>query len=189
MTRARNSFIGLLWHSFLDIKGPVLWLITLALAISFRLFPLKATISLDWGIPIVAFLLVIVLTLGKTAYELFESASRGLPKLIVVQQRRIEDEEPSFLCLLEPSELFSHGIMVSFYHDDGNFETLIGLGIVEHIRDDKRIQVKIVAPVTGYEEIMEQLKRSESEVIKKVTVKPNVPESYLRLSELKSSLE
>ena len=164
-------------------------MITFALAVLFRLFPLKTAISLDWVIPLVLFLLVIALTIGKAAYELFESASKGLPKLLVVQRRKIEDEEPTFLCLLEPSELFSHGIMVSFYHDDGSFETLIGLGIVEHIREDKRIQVKIIAAATGYEEIMERLKSSESEVIKKVTVKPNVPESYLRLSEMKSSLE
>lgn len=162
-------------------------MITFALAVSFRLFPLKTTISLDWALPVILFLLVIVLTISKTAYGLFESVSKGLPKLIVVQQRKIGDEEPTFFCLLELSELFSHGIMVSFYHDDGNFETLIGLGIVEHIREDKRIQVKIIAPATGYEETMERLKRSESEVIKKVTVKPNVPESYLRLSQMRAS--
>ncbi len=181
MTRARESFIGLLWHGFLDIQGPVLWLMTFGLAVAFRLFPLRTTISVDWALPAGLFLLVIMLTLAKTAYGLFESASKGLPRLIVVQARKIGDEKPTFLCLLEPSELFSHGITVSFYYDDGNFEALIGLGIVEHIREDKRIQVKIVAPATGYEEIMDRLKRSESEVIKKVTVKPYVPESYLRL--------
>jgi hypothetical protein len=189
MTMAHKSFIGLLWYSFLDIKGPVLWLITFALAILFRLFPLKTAISLDWVIPLVLFLLVIVLTIGKAAYELFEAASKGLPKLLVVEKRRMGDEEPTFLCLLEPSELFSHGITVSFYYDDGNFETLIGLGIVEHVREDKRIQVKILASATGYEEIMERVKTSESEVIKKVTVKPHVPESYLRLSQMAPPME
>lgn len=185
----RKSFIGLLWHSFLDIKGPVLWSLSFVLAILFRIFPLNSAISLDWGIPLILSLLVVVLTIGKAAYDLFESTSKGLPKLIVVQQHKIGNEEPVFLCLLEPSELFSHGIMVSFYHDDGNFETLIGLGIVEHIREDKRIQVKIIAPTTGYEGIMERLKRSEGEVLKKTTVKPNVPEYYLRLSEVTSPQE
>lgn len=185
----RKSFIGLLWHSFLDIKGPVLWLITFALAFLFRIFQLNTTVSLDWGLPLVLILLVVVVTIGKAAYDLFETASKGLPKLIVVQQHKIGNEMPSFLCLLEPSELFSHGIMVSFYHDDGNFETLIGLGIVEQIREDKRIQVKIIAPTTGYEELMERLKRSESEVMKRIIVKPNVPESYLRFSEVTSSQE
>lgn len=186
---APKSFLGLLWRSFLDIKGPVLWLLTFGLAVSFRLFPLKAAISLDWAIPLALFLLVIVLTIGKAAYELFESASKGLPKLLVVQKRKIGDEEATFFCLLEPSELFSHGIMVSFYHDDGDFETLIGLGIVEHIREDKRIQVRIIAAATGYEEIMERLKSSESEVIKRVTVKPHVPESYLNLAQIAAPLE
>lgn len=181
--------MGLLWHSFLDIKGPILWFITFALAVIFRGFPLNAAISLNWVIPLVLFLILIILTIGKAAYELFESASKGLPKLLVVQKRKIADEEPTFLCVLEPSELFSHGITVSFYYDDGNFETLIGLGIVEHIREDKRIQVKIIAPATGYEEIMERMKRSESEVINKVTVKPSVPESYLRWPEVTSSQE
>jgi hypothetical protein len=186
---APKTFPGLLWRSFLDIKGPLLWLITFALAVLFRLSPLKASIALDWGIPLVLILVVVILTLGKSAYELFEFAFKGLPKILVVQQENIGEEEPSFLCLLEPSELFSHGIMVSFYHDDGNFETLIGLGIVQHIREDKRIQVKIITAATGYEEIMERLKGSESEVIKKITVKPNVPESYLRLSELAPPVE
>jgi hypothetical protein len=71
--------------------------------------------------------------------------------------------------------------MVSFYYDDGDFEALIGLGIVEHIREDKRIQVRIVAPASGYEEIMERFKRNEAQVIKNVTVKPHVPQSYLTL--------
>jgi hypothetical protein len=189
MTKTSNSFIGLLWESFLDIKGPILWLISFGLAISFRLFSDEGERSFGLGIGVVLFLVVVILTFAKAAYGLFKSATKGLPKLIVVQQQKIGNEEPSFVCLLEPSELFSHGIMVSFYHDDGNFETLIGLGIVEHIREDKRIQVKIIAPATGYEEIMQQLQRSESEVLKKVTVKPNVPEAYLRLSELASSQE
>lgn len=114
MTRATNSFIGLLWHSFLDIKGPVLWSIGFALAVLFRIFPLDTTISLDWGIPLGLFMVVAVVTLGKTAYDLFESAFKGLPKLIVVQPYRIGAEEPKFLCLLEPSELFSwnHGLLL-----------------------------------------------------------------------------
>jgi len=181
---APKSFLGLLWHSFLDIKGPVLWLITFGLAVLFRIFPLKASISLDWAIPVFLILLVVILTLAKAAYGLFESSFKGLPKILVVQQHNVGEEQASFVCLLEPSELFSYGIMVSFYHDDGNFEKLIGVGIVEHIREDKRIQVKIIAPATGYEYIMEQVKRSESEVIKKVTVKPHIPESYLRLSRM-----
>jgi hypothetical protein len=126
--------------------------------------------------------------MGKVAYELYESSSKGLPKLILVQQQTIAGEEPAYFCLLEPSHLFSYGIMVSFYHDDGNFETLIGLGRVEHIREDHRIQVKIMAAAAGYENMMEQLKRSESEILKKIAVKPNVPESYLRLSDIKLSL-
>jgi len=187
---APKTFSGLLWHNFLDIKGPLLWLITLGLAVLFRLVPLKASIGLDWAIPLMLILLVVILTLGKAAYELFEFAFKGLPKIIVVQQQqKIGDEEPSFLCLLEPSELFSHGILVSFYHDDGNFEKLIGVGIVEHIREDKRIQVKIIAPAAGYEDLMERLKVSESELLKNVTVKPHIPESYLKLWGLASSVE
>src|SRR5713226_5929312 len=96
---APKTFPGLLWRSFLDIKGPLLWLITFALAVLFRLSPLKASIALDWGIPLVLILVVVILTLGKAAYELFEFAFKGLPKILVVQQENIGEEEPSFLCL------------------------------------------------------------------------------------------
>src|SRR6266403_1208873 len=99
-----KSFPGLLWHSFLDIRGPILWLITFGLAILFRLFPLNASITLDWAIPSFLFLVLVIVTFGKAAYQLFEAASKGLPRIIVVQERKIGDDETSFLCLLEPSE-------------------------------------------------------------------------------------
>lgn len=176
-----KTFVGSLIRSFLEIQGPLLWLVTFALAILFRIFPLNKTISLDWAIPAFLALLVIILTVGKAGYELFNSSSKGLPRPIIIKESRTVDAPPTFLCLLEASELFSYGIMVSFYYDDGDFEALIGLGIVEHIREDKRIQVRIVAPASGYEEIMERFKRNEAQVIKNVTVKPHVPQSYLTL--------
>lgn len=152
---------------------------TFALAVAFRLFPLNKSISLDWAIPLFVALLVLLLTICKSAFELFESSTTSLPKLLIVKELRTEEEPSNFLCLLEPSELFSHGIMVSFYYDDGNFETLVGVGIVEHIREDRRIQVRIMAPAVGYEDTMERLKRNEVEVTKNITVKPHVPQSYL----------
>jgi len=184
-----KTFLAFVVRSFLDIQGPLLWVVTFVLAILFRLFPLNKTISLDWVIPAFLAFLVIILTIGKAGYELFQRSSKGLPRPIIVKESRSGDEHPAFTCLVEASELFSHGIMVSFYHDDGDFETLIGLGIVEHIREDKRIQVKIVAPAAGYEDIMEKLKRNEAQILRSVIVKPHVPQSYLTLSPLVTSQE
>jgi|SRR6266498_3710719 len=184
-----KSFPGFLWQNFLQIQGPLLWIITFSLAVLFRIFPLNKAFSLDWGIPAFLALLVVIITITKAGYELFESASKGLPKLIVVKESRVGDRPPSFHCVLEPSEMFSYGISVAFYYDDGNFETLIGIGIVEHIREDKRIQVKIIAPVEGYEELMDRVKRNDNEVVRNVTVKPHVPQSFLAVSAMPSSQE
>lgn len=179
MGKSSKTFAGFLWYSFLDIKGPLLWLITFSLAVLFRIFPLNKMISLDWIIPIGLFCLVIIITIGKAAYDSYTSNSRGLPKLILVREYPVPNESPMYLCLLEPSDLFSHGIMVSFYYDDGNFEILIGLGMIQHIREDKKIQIKIIAPVAGHEDLMERIKKNEGEVIKRVIVKPHVPQNYL----------
>ncbi len=85
--------------------------------------------------------------------------------------------------------MFSYGITVAFYYDDGNFETLIGIGIVEHIREDKRIQVKIIAPSEGHEELMDRVKRNDNEVVRNVTVKPHVPQSFLAVPGIPLSQE
>jgi hypothetical protein len=184
-----KSFPGFLWQNFLQIQGPLLWLITFSLAILFRIFPLKQSLSLDWIIPAFLALLVVILTVGKATYELFQLGFPGLPKLILVKESRIGDQPPTFHCVLEPSELFSYGITVAFYYDDGNFETLIGVGIVEHIREDRRIQVQIIAPAEGYEELLDRVKRNDSEVVRNVTVKPHVPQSYLTFPEQVSPQE
>ena len=189
MKKKPKSFLGFLWMSFLQIQGPVLWLITFSLAILFRIFPINKSLSLDWEIPAFLALLVIVLTLTKAGYELFEFGFQRLPKLLVVKESQIGDRPPTFHCVLESSELFSYGITVAFYYDDGNFETLIGIGIVEHIREDKRIQVQIIAPAEGHEELMDRVKRNDNEVVRNVTVKPHVPQSFLAVPAMQSSQE
>ena len=101
-----KSFPGLLWHSFLDIRGPILWLITFGLAILFRLFPLNASITLDWAIPSFLFLVLVIVTFGKAAYQLFEAASKGLPRIIVVKKEKSAMKKQPFFAFLNHPNYF-----------------------------------------------------------------------------------
>ena len=181
MERKPKSFGGVLWFSFLDIKGPVLWMIAFVLATLFRIFPLNQEVSLNWIIPAALFTVVLLFTVLKAGYDLFIQSKNALPMVLSVKEVQIPGETPTYLCLLDASELFSYGIMVSFYYDDSNFEVLIGLGIVQHIREDKKIQIKIMGTEAGYEDVMARFKKNEGETVKKIIVKPHIPQEYARL--------
>ena len=80
------------------------------------------------------------------------------------------------LCLLEPSDLFSFGTLVSIYYiNPEGFEILIGLGEVINIQDDKKIQVLISDYYNPNREIIEKLSMNNATILKKILIKPNIP--------------
>ena len=56
---------------------------------------MNKAVSLDWVIPAFLALLVVIITISKAGHELFESESKGLPKLIVVKESRVGDRPPT----------------------------------------------------------------------------------------------
>jgi hypothetical protein len=90
-------------------------------------------------------------------------------------------DDPSLpLCLLEASELFSHDTVASFYYlEEGGFETLIGIGIVINVQDDRRIQVQMTRAAEGSEQIVARLAANDNSALGKVRIKPTVPRSFL----------
>ena len=80
------------------------------------------------------------------------------------------------ICLLKFSPEFSHGTLTSIYHTDADgFEILIGLGHVLIIQENKNIQVQIDYGVNPYRDLIDGLRRNDLTVLKRVTLKPNVP--------------
>lgn len=178
MTDKHQSFRSLIWESFSEIKGPWLWPIGIIVTLILRHISPNRTIPFDWAV--LAFILLAILTIAaiKAAYTSFSRTPQQLPKILVVRSFNKAPDPLRFLCLLDPSDLFSHGILVSFYYDDGDFEVLTGFGTVESIQEDKRIQVRIINTLPGHDEIMEKLMKNDASTLRKTKVKPNIPLDY-----------
>ena len=176
----RKSFWGSIWSNFLRIQGVLLAFITLVLAFILWLFPPNISVPLVFVIPIVLAFVVLTITLGSTAHEIFLKNKYGLPNVIFGKKPFIKTEGQYALCLLEPSELFSYGASVSFYYiDEEGFELLIGIGKVVNIQEDGKIQVVMLKQIQGQEEIVDGLAQNNAQILKKTKVKPIIPSAYL----------
>jgi hypothetical protein len=176
-----DIYLDLLWSSFKRIFGPVGAWIAIALAFIFWCFLPSQSVQLSVALPVLIVLVMLVMTLFDANRELIainvaEKNKIKLPRIISSQT-----EQGSIGCLLEPSDLFSEDIAVSFYYaPSGSFERRIGVGHVELIRtSDKKIQVKLIQPVEGYAEIINGLANNDENILKDVLIKPNIPRSYL----------
>ncbi|KAB8140740.1 hypothetical protein F8S13_22295 [Chloroflexia bacterium SDU3-3] len=133
---------------------------------------------------IIFFLSVLVYVFSYTSYEIYKAYEKefilakkmSLPRIIRAQRPPPSMLQASALCLTESSDLFSYGIGVSFYNiDEDGFEKLIGLGKVENVQEDKRLQITILHIIEGHENIIERLLQNESRVLENTRVKPNAP--------------
>lgn len=178
----KNSFWGLIWTSFLRIRGVPIVVIAIVLPlVLWRVSP-NTKISLGLALPIGLFCLVLILTLGNAAYESFKRSRRILPSILHARKPFAETQGEKVLCLLEPSELFSHNVLVSFYYvDEEGFEQLIGIGVVLNVQEDRKIQVAMTWAIKGHVEELERLVQNEAGILKKIRVKPDVPKMYLDL--------
>ena len=122
----------------------------------------------------------VLITLAHMAYSATQELSGRLPCVIYSRKGAGVFEDYSVVCLLEQSELFSHGVAVSFYFKDaGEFEVLIGTGLVLNVQDDRRIQVGLKHIGNGQEATVSKLQENNSDTLQRLIVKPNVPDLFM----------
>ena len=63
----------------------------------------------------------------------------------------------------------------SISKDSGEFEVLIGIGLVLNVQDDRRIQVGLRQVAKGYEATASKLRENNSDTLQRLIVKPSVP--------------
>lgn len=152
-------------HSFLGVL--------ISLVISFLLWQNKPekTVPLFYLLVLIIISLFLIVSLIGAVLEVLKHQNY-LPKIESVIRARNGD----ILCLLQNSGLFSHGIAVSFFYtNEQNFEQLVCIGTVINIQENGKIQAKIENYLDVHEDIIERLKNNDSQLIKKITVKPSVP--------------
>lgn len=168
----RTSFLGHVWESFRGFLGFGPSLLSLVLGLGLWIWKPDAVIPLAPTLVVALLLIAFVLTLGDAALRAWRTGLRDLPRII---HCRPGSSASNPLCLLEPCELFAHGILVSFsYIDEGQFEVLIGYGSVINVQDDGRIQVVLEEHAPGQSDVVERLSKNTGPILNRVRVKPVV---------------
>lgn len=167
-----KGFWNLIYSSFREIGGYVITIIGIPLALLLWCVSPNKNISLGWVLPIGLVCLILIVTLCNAIYKSLRMSK--LPKVLYGGKSSIQGTKCS--CLLEPSELFSYNVLVSFYYiDDDGFERLIGLGAVLHIQEDNKIQVIMNQVFKGYEKQVEKIAQNNARILAKIKVKPSIP--------------
>lgn len=176
-----KTFWSFIWSRFLRMQGLLIGLISLILAYILWQFSPNYKIEIAIVIPIAILLIIIILTLFDSAYESFKLIKRALPRIILGKEIYGTNGDPEVLCLLEPSELFSHDAIVSFYLLEEGFEQLLGIGKVLNIQENGNIQVILDKYSPVYQDIIDKLRKNDATILNKILVKPTVPKAYIDL--------
>jgi len=172
-----KNLFELIWSSFKRIQGPLLAVLAMFLAIVLWRFPSDKKVGLDIILPISIFLIVFLITLLDSVYQALKKDRDILPRVILGRKYSSDN----LLCLLEPSRLFSHDAIVSFYYIEGGFEQLIGIGTVINIQENGNIQVILDNYNQVHEDVVNKLAQNDSIILSKIIIKPTVPKSYIGL--------
>lgn len=163
----KDSFPRLLWSSYNKALGTLATIFGIGLGILIWIYKPDSVISLAWAIPIAIVMLLLLSTFAHAAYSAYLDKEARLPELILCRQI-----EGTCVFLAEPSKLFSHGILVSFfYRDRDNYEQLIALGAVNNIQEDGLIQIELIQGIEGQEDILEQLVNNIKQVMDNTIIK------------------
>lgn len=180
-----KTFWGTIWSSYRGVRGPVITIAAIVLPFLLWFWGPNIAVSLRWVLPIGVLLFAVIVTMADAAYQSFTQTKRLLPRVIQGRHPYPGLEDVKALCLLEPSDLFSHDTLVSLYFvGDEGFEALMGIGRVVNIQEDGKIQVALLHVATGLEAEVQQLSQNDAAVLGRIRVKPNIPWAPLQVEEL-----
>ena len=173
-----SSYFNLIWQSFIQTVG----FTALGILVSLVLWVVNpdSPVPLRYVVPTFTICLALILTFIQASYRSFNQSQRPLPKVILGREPFGTHSNAQCLCLLEPSELFSHDSYVAFYIlEEGKFERLIGIGAVLNIQSDGFIQAELLKVTIGSDDIVARLKTNDKSVLDRILVKPNAPRRFL----------
>ena len=176
----KQTFWSQFWASMRRAYGGLV--IVLGIPISFLLWYVKPNqnVPLSTVLPLGFVCIGIIFTLSHMSYVVWQNRRKPFPRVIHSRQPTSVWKDYDFLCLLEPSDLFSQGYFVSIYiKDEDGFEVLIGLGSVLNIQDDERILIGMSVAAEGYDDVIKAIANNDKKRLEQLIIKPNIPQDYL----------
>ncbi len=128
-------------------------------------------------------LLVLLLTFIDAAYTLYQTRPSVLPRVLTGREP-FQGTSAALICLLEPSDLFFHGILVSLYRvAEEGIELPIGAGSVANIQEDGNILIEVTQVFKEQEDFAQSLRQNKAGALKVTRVKPYMHQLMFRTNE------
>jgi len=165
------EFAGLLWDS---LKGAPTIIGIVATLLTFAISP-DAKLSARWSVLGLVLAATIIVALLEATWRAVRTRTPDIPRVLYGRKAPAEYQNAVVLCLLESSDRYSFGDLVSFYYvDEHNFEALIGVGAVSNVQRDGTIQVVLETPIAEQMELIDRLSSNDETVKRRVRVKPTI---------------
>jgi hypothetical protein len=170
----KTGFPSLLWRGFISTALPVAGAYGLLVAVaSLRGGVGNISVTPFWTGTIGALILFSICTFGAAARIAFAMSQSSSPRVRIA--RKTTGATTYVICLLDASPMFAIGMAVSFFVTDQNgFEVQIGIGEVVSIQENRLIQVALVLPTSGYEDVVNKIANNEKGTLETIRVKPFV---------------
>lgn len=173
--RELSTLPRLLWISFRGTVGTFVGIVGLLAGIAAWFIPGTSTVPLAvYVVTVVLCVAIIVVLLEATRIARLHAAN-PLPRVRLSLREWSTPAEGHVILILEPSPIFSHGLMASIFlleHD--HYERFVGHGVVQNVQDDGLIQIRIEEVVEGFQSLITDLEASKSQVLSRLRVKPYV---------------
>lgn len=172
----------MLWSSLVRIHGFLLAFLGIVVGIILYAIVPQSTVTRVL-VAVATFLVVLAIiafiTLFDAARTLYDTEPNVLPKVRSGMQP-FEGTDAALVCMTDPSDLFSFGILVSFYRvDEQEVEVPIGFGTVTNVQQNGKILIEMNHVLRGQEDFVERLRNNDGRAIAVTLVKPYFPQRML----------
>ncbi|MDP1997766.1 MAG: hypothetical protein Q8J90_11265 [Gallionella sp.] len=173
--RELSTLPRLLWVSFRGTVGTFVGIVGMLAGIAAWFIPGTTTVTLAVYVVTVALCVAIIVVLFEATRIARLHAANPLPRVCLSLREGGTPTEGHVILILEPSPMFSHGLMASiFLLEHGHYERFVGHGVVQNVQDDGLIQIRIEEVVEGFQSLIADLEASKSQVLSRLRVKPYV---------------
>ncbi len=169
-----KSYARTFYESFRRIHGYTLAFIAIILHVLAFEFKGDDTFSIKTVLPCAIVLILVIVILFDMSYQLITEAHRLPPRVKRASRPPQIHERAVALLLLEPSPLYGHESLVSIYLIDNDLETLLGVGFVLNIQENRLIQLlvtKSYCDLSHWEPIIS----NDASILSRLLVKPTIP--------------
>ncbi|WBQ14829.1 hypothetical protein [Sphingobium yanoikuyae] len=156
-----------------QLHGLILGLVGVALAVIVWLSAPAAQVRVAWLWITIIISLIVIWLLIETCRRIRQRSTHYLPRVLKSIPNNGLNNNP--VLILESSELFGHGSLVTiFYVNDQDIELQVGSGHVSTIQTDRKIQVEITQWANAHQPVLQRVVEASVDVLGRLLIKPTV---------------